>query len=140
MNPTAGAIGVHDAGGMADYGAEMSLKNALAKSKDAYAQWEIETCATAILLSKKGVRVVDESRRTMEALPPARYVRTSYWAKWACGTAQLSLNAKLFTQAELDAALGATSDDPSALESAQPATPQFCVGGAVRIRAEATVV
>ena len=138
MNPTSGVIGVHDAGGMTDYGAELSLENGLAKSKTAYAQWEIETCATAILLSKRGVRVVDESRRTMEALPPARYLRTSYWAKWACGTAQLSLNAKLFTQAELDTALG--SEGPSALAAAQPATRQFCVGAAVRVRAEADQV
>ena len=89
MNTTAGRLGVHDAGGALDFGATDSLEGALERSKEAFAQWEIEVCALAVLLSKKGFRVVDESRRTMELLPPARYGTLSYWAKWACATAQL---------------------------------------------------
>ena len=60
-NFAAGALGVHDAGGATDFGATLSLEGALERSKEAFAQWEIEVCALAIILSKKGYRVVDES-------------------------------------------------------------------------------
>ena len=79
MNATAGTLGVHDAGGATDFGARLSLEGALEKSREAFAQWEIEVCSLAIIMSKKGFRVVDESRRTMELLPPARYGTLSYW-------------------------------------------------------------
>ena len=101
MNANAGTLGVHDAGGATDFGAGLSLEGALDKAKQALLR-EIEVCAIAVLMSKKGLRVVDESRRHLELLPPARYGTISYWAKWACGTAQLSMAADIFTQAELD--------------------------------------
>ena len=97
MNASAGTLGVHDAGGSLNFGGRNSLAGALERSKEAFAQWEIEVCSLAVIMSKKGYRVVDESRRTLELLPPERYGALSYWAKWAYGTAQLSLGAKLFT-------------------------------------------
>ena len=42
MNATVGTLGIHDAGGALDFGATNSLEGALAKSKEAFAQWEIE--------------------------------------------------------------------------------------------------
>ena len=130
MNADAGCLGVHDAGGSLDFGARDSLAGALERSMDAFAQWEIEVCSLAVLMSKKGFRVVDESRRTLELLPPERYGALSYWAKWACGSAQLALASKIFTQAELDEVLGGATDDE------RPNAPRFCGGEAVRVRSE----
>ena len=137
MNASAGNLGVHDAGGSLDFGARDSLAGALERSKEAFAQWEIEVCSLAVIMTKKGYRVVDESRRTLELLPPERYGTLSYWAKWACGTAQLALAANLFTQSELDEALGsAAATDDSALGAVRPDAPRFCGGETVRVRSE----
>ena len=135
MNANAGTLGVHDAGGATDFGSGLSLEGALDKAKQALLHWEIEVCAIAVLMSKKGLRVVDESRRHLELLPPARYGTISYWAKWACGTAQLSMAADIFTQAELDEELGGGELGP-----VQPDVRRFCVGASVRVRAEADCV
>ena len=55
---------------------------------------------------EEGIPRRRQSRRTMELLPPAMYGTLSYWAKWACASAAMALQNKLFTQAELDEALG----------------------------------
>ncbi|UPR03198.1 nitrile hydratase [Chloropicon primus] len=142
MNATAGSLGVHDAGGATDFGAGLSLEGARDKAKEALLQWEIEVCAVAVLMSKKGLRVVDESRRHLELLPPDRYGTISYWAKWACGTAQLSMAAKIFTQAELDVELGGSEGamNETSLGLVQPESRRFSVGAHVRVRSEADSV
>lgn len=93
---------------------------------EAFLQWEIEACAVAKLLGRKGIHVVDESRRAIETLPARMYARLRYYEKWACGSAMLCLEKGVFTEAELEAELGSDEVEP----------PSFVEGATVRVKKE----
>lgn len=103
QSSSAGIVGIQDLGGV------KLLDEILPPStrEEPFQQWELEVCAVAVLLGKVGLKIVDEHRRTIETLPGASYARLRYYEKWCCASAVLCLEKGLFTEAELEAELGA---------------------------------
>jgi nitrile hydratase beta subunit len=83
--------GIHDMGGMQDMGPIRVEKD----EPVFHAPWEGRAFALFM--------VVDETNRfVLELIPPAEYLRMSYYERWLTGTADAVRNAGLVTSAELE--------------------------------------
>jgi nitrile hydratase len=139
--------GVHDMGGLQDMGPVQEEKNepvfhhpwegrvfAIARSMSAWRKWNIDTL-----------------RFQRELIPPADYLRMSYYEIWLTGLLDLSVKSGLVTSAEIETGKPAagstkltpalTADKvPSLVAHGTPASrnvqvaPQFQVGQRVRAR------
>jgi nitrile hydratase subunit beta len=67
------------------------------------ADWEILADALNIALGARGIRTTDESRRAIEDLPPAEYLESSYYERWAKSVETLLVEKGILTRAEIDA-------------------------------------
>jgi hypothetical protein len=68
----------------------------------ALADWEVMADALSMALGRKRIRTVDESRRTMEDLPPDEYLKLSYYERWIRGIEQSLVERKLLSKEEID--------------------------------------
>jgi nitrile hydratase beta subunit len=139
--------GVHDMGGMQGFGPIRPEKN----EPVFHARWEGRIYALNRALARLGKWNLDASRHSKEVIPPADYLRMSYYEKWLTTATELSIASGLITRAEVlrgkpakgssKATPPLTADKVPLLEgrgaSARrnvPATPHFVTGQRVRAR------
>jgi nitrile hydratase subunit beta len=90
--------GVHDMGGLQDMGPIQHESD----EPVFHAPWEGRTYALNRALRAWGKWSLDASRHEIELLPPADYLRMSYYEKWLETNASLAVKHGLITQAELE--------------------------------------
>jgi nitrile hydratase len=90
--------GVHDMGGMHGMGPIQAEKN----EPVFHARWEGRVYALNRATGAWGKWNLDASRHSREVIPPAEYLRMSYYEKWLAGMIGLLVQSGLVTQAELD--------------------------------------
>jgi len=90
--------GVHDMGGMQDFGPVKAERNEPAF----HAPWEGRVFAINQAAGAWRRWSVDEWRHQMELLPPAEYLRMTYYEKWLAGISQLLVRHELVSGAELE--------------------------------------
>jgi nitrile hydratase len=137
--------GVHDMGGMHGMGPVEHEKN----EPVFHAPWEARVFALNRALGAWGKWNLDASRHSRELIPPAEYLRMTYYEKWLAGFTALAVEHGLVTRAELETGIPAspkttpplTADGVSRLVSrGAPAkrnvtiAPRFKAGQRVRAR------
>jgi nitrile hydratase beta subunit len=90
--------GVHDMGGMQDFGPVITERNESAFHEP----WEGRVFAINQAAGAWRKWSLDAWRHQMELLPPADYLRMSYYEKWAAAVRQLLEKSGLVTRAELE--------------------------------------
>ena len=140
--------GVHDMGGMHGMGPVVHEKN----EPVFHEPWEGRLYAiTRVVRAAGGRQNLDNSRHQLELLPPADYLRMSYYERWAARLFKQVVERGVVTREELEsgkAAAGSTKVTPAVTadmvpalvtrrDSARrdvPARPRFKVGQRVRAR------
>jgi nitrile hydratase beta subunit len=145
--------GVHDLGGMQDFGPVVREEN----EPVFHEPWEAAVVAITRASRRAGITNIDESRHGIERLEPARYLESSYYERWLEREIMLLLEKGIITEDELDSRtsfFAARPDAPAAaavkgpVPEMQPAgedpgdpykreataTPRFTPGDAVLTR------
>ncbi len=139
--------GVHDMGGMQGFGSIRPEKN----EPVFHARWEGRIYALNRALGPLGKWNLDASRHSKEVIPPADYLRMSYYEKWLTTATELSIARGLITRAEVlrgKPAKGSSKATPpltaekvplleargASARRNVPATPHFVTGQRVRAR------
>ncbi len=101
--------GVHDMGGMQGFGPVV-----IEQDEPLYhADWERRVVGMRRALGPYRIYNVDESRKEIERMPPARYLSASYYERWLYSM-EANLVAKgVLTRAEIDARVASLERDPS---------------------------
>ena len=88
-------VGPHDVGG----------RDAPAVERDEHehALWERRVDAMMMLLSQRGLLVVDELRRNVEALGPGAYESMGYYERWIAALTNAMVERGVVTSAEFGA-------------------------------------
>jgi nitrile hydratase beta subunit len=90
--------GVHDMGGMHGMGP-------IEYERDEpvfHARWEARALALMLAMGAWRKWNIDASRHSRELIPPADYLRMSYYEKWIEGLVELSIKAGLIARAEIE--------------------------------------
>ena len=106
--------GVHDMGGMHGMGPIEVEKN----EPVFHARWEARVFALNRAVGAWGKWNIDASRHVKELIPPAEYLRISYYEKFLIGMTELLVNSGLVTRAEIESgrpARGSKAMTPPAL-------------------------
>ena len=90
--------GVHDMGGMQDMGAVQRERN----EPVFHQRWEGRVWGMMWLGSAWGKWNLDAMRHAIERIPPADYLRMSYYEKWLAALVDLVTGRGLVTRAELE--------------------------------------
>ena len=90
--------GVHDMGGMQGFGPVKTEPN----EPVFHARWESRVLALRRALGAWRRWNHDAGRDSSETLPPADYLRMSYYEKWFASATKLALQAGLITERELE--------------------------------------
>src|SRR5262245_54704601 len=139
--------GVHDMGGMHGMGAIQPEKN----EPVFHARWEGRVFALNRAMGVWGKWNIDASRHQRELIPPAQYLRMSYYEKFLVSVTELMIKTGLVTRKEIEtgrpdsgstkATPPLTADKvPQMVAAGTPAsrntasTPRFRVGQRVRAR------
>lgn len=91
--------GIHDLGGMENIG----VIEREADEPVFHEDWERRIVATTLAIMGAGYFKVDEIRRAAEWMPPADYLRASYYERWLFGLNALLLEKDVLTREEIDA-------------------------------------
>lgn len=139
--------GVHDMGGMQGFGPVKPE----ADEPVFHGRWEARVLAMRRAMGAWRRWNIDAGRYSIETLPPADYLRMTYYEKWFASTIKLALKAGLISQRELETGKRDPSvpvaTPPLKPESVMPAiragsptqrsintTPRFANGATVRAR------
>jgi len=95
--------GIHDMGGMHGMGPVQYEKNEPVFHTD----WESRVFAMYIALSAWRKWNIDAARHSREVIPPAEYLRMSYYEKWFAGQVDLLVKSGLVTAAEIESGVPA---------------------------------
>ncbi len=106
--------GIHDMGGMQDMGPIQYEKG----EPVFHAQWESRVFAMFIAAGAWRKWNLDAFRHTREVLPPADYLRVSYYEQWFSGLLELLVRRGLVTAAEIESGVPA----PGAARATPPLT------------------
>jgi nitrile hydratase beta subunit len=90
--------GVHDMGGMHGMGPVAPEPN----EPVFHERWEARTLALNLATAALGKWSIDAGRHSRERIPPAEYLRMSYYEKWLVGLITLLEETGLVSRAELD--------------------------------------
>jgi len=90
--------GVHDMGGMQDMGPIQADKNEPVFRE----RWEARIFAMNRAMGAWRKWNLDASRHERELIPPAEYLRMSYYEKWLSGLVELLAKSGLVTRAEIE--------------------------------------
>ena len=90
--------GVHDMGGMQGMGPIQYEKN----EPVFHELWESRAFALQLATANWRKWSIDASRHQRELIPPAEYLRMSYYEKWIAGLGELLVKSGLVTAAELE--------------------------------------
>ena len=96
--------GVHDMGGMHGMGPIQEEKN----EPVFHHAWEERIFALNRAMGAWGKWNLDASRHSRELIPPAEYLRMSYYEKWVAGLVDLIVNSELATRAEIESGVPAS--------------------------------
>ena len=107
--------GVHDMGGMQDMGPIQYEKN----EPVFHGRWESRTFALSLAMGAWGKWTLDASRHQLELIPPAEYLRMSYYEKWLSGLLEKLVKSGLVTRAEVESGRPA----PGSPKAVPPYTP-----------------
>jgi nitrile hydratase subunit beta len=88
--------GIHDMGGMQDMGPIRPERD----EPVFHAAWEGR--AFALVMAVDGDWPAGASRYQKELIPPADYLRMSYYEKWATGLTELLIKSRMVTRAEIE--------------------------------------
>ena len=108
--------GVHDMGGMHGMG-PIAPEPA---EPVFHERWEARVFALNRAVGVLGKWNIDAGRHSRERIPPADYLRMSYYEKWLAGLIMLLKESGLVTDAELESGQPA----PGTAKTAQPLTPE----------------
>ncbi len=112
--------GVHDMGGMQDMGSVQEEKN----EPVFHHPWEGRVFAITRSMSAWGKWNIDALRYQRELIPPAEYLRMSYYEIWLAGLLELSIKRGLVTRAEVESgvpAAGSPKQTPALTAGKVPA-------------------
>ena len=104
--------GVHDMGGMQDFGPVVAEPDEPAF----HASWEGRAFAINQAVGAWRKWTVDAWRHKIEVLPPADYLRMSYYERWLAAVSALLVDSGLATRAELENGRAA----PDSIQSIPP--------------------
>jgi nitrile hydratase beta subunit len=102
--------GVHDLGGMQDFGPVVREAN----EPVFHEPWEAVVVAMSRASRRVGLTNIDESRHGIERLDPVRYLESSYYERWLEREIMLLLEKGIITQDELDSRANFFSGNPDA--------------------------
>jgi nitrile hydratase beta subunit len=126
--------GVHDMGGMEGFGPIAPE----AGEPVFHERWEARALALTLAAGAWGRWTLDKSRHTRERIPPADYLRMSYYEKWIAGLAASLVESGLVTHKEIEEGHAA----PGTAKSTPPLTADRVEGsfshGGPTLRAIAT--
>ena len=138
--------GVHDMGGMQGFG----RVEPEAGEPVFHAPWEGRVLAMHRVMGHAGLWTIDINRAAREAMPPALYLATSYYEKWAISLEDLCARYGLIGEDELAAGRALTPARPvkrvlsaadasnvlsrKSFERKAPAPPRFKAGDLVRTK------
>jgi nitrile hydratase subunit beta len=89
--------GVHDMGGMDGFGPVARERN----EPIFHADWERRIYALVSLAMRAAQTNVDEFRHTIERIPPARYLASSYYERWLTAAEAILVERGIVTREEL---------------------------------------
>jgi len=104
--------GVHDMGGMHGMGPVVEEKN----EPVFHHEWEGRIFAMNLAMGGWRKWNLDAHRHSRELIPPAEYLRMSYYEKWVAGLVELMVQSELTTHAEIESgvpAAGSTKAVPA---------------------------
>jgi len=131
--------GVHDLGGMDGFGPVVREQD----EPVFHSEWERRMFALALSTMASRCFNVDEFRRTIERMPPVRYLSTSYYERWLYAVEALLAEKGVITRDELESEMRGPVERGAQLATAraEPATrmservpgqgsrkPRFCIG------------
>ena len=118
--------GVHDMGGMHGMGPIQYEKN----EPVFHELWESRAFALQLAMAFWGKWSIDASRHQRELIPPAEYLRMSYYKKWIAGLVELLVKSDLVTPAEIESGAPAPNS-PKAIPAlaADKVPPLMAQGG-----------
>lgn len=118
--------GVHDMGGMHGMGPIQYEKN----EPVFHELWESRAFALELAVGSWGKSPIDASRHQRELIPPAEYLRMSYYEKWLAGLVERLVKSGLVTAAELESG-GPAPSSPKAIPplTADKVPPLIAQGG-----------
>jgi nitrile hydratase len=90
--------GVHDMGGMHGMGPIVEEKN----EPVFHHEWEGRIFAMNLAMGAWRKWNLDASRHSKELIPPAEYLRMSYYERWVAGLVELIVQSGLMTRAEIE--------------------------------------
>jgi nitrile hydratase beta subunit len=129
--------GIHDMGGMEGFGPVISEQDEPVFHED----WEKSVFTMVNRILALTGRNVDEMRHSIERIPPARYLASSYYERWMQAAETLLIERGLVTREELAslpqperaaAPMLAVAPDERAARSAQPRA-KFKAGDHIRV-------
>src|SRR5215468_8451328 len=130
--------GVHDMGGMQDMGPIRHEAN----EPTFHERWEGRVYALSrVLRTRGGLWSLDANRHSIEVLPPAEYLRMSYYERWLASILTTAIAAGDVTQAELETGTPAPGSARKAVLLAPEAVPAMVDRrlGAARRRGRSTI-
>jgi nitrile hydratase beta subunit len=138
--------GIHDLGGMHGFGPIEREEN----EPRFHAAWEARVWAMVQLIRGQGYYTIDASRYGIEQMPPADYLRASYYERWLASLEYNLIREGLLAGDEVEARIEAIRDQPDLQPvlnpsvspppprkrpaSPPPQVPRFAVGDAVMTR------
>lgn len=102
--------GVHDLGGMQDFGRVEREDN----EPVFHADWERRVYAISRAMRAAGLSNIDEGRHAIERMDPAEYLASSYYARWLTGRTQLLVEKGVIDESELEKRTGFFEEHPDA--------------------------
>ena len=100
--------GVHDMGGMHGMGPIQPEDN----EPVFHAHWEARAFAIVRAMNAWGKWNIDASRHQRELIPPAEYLRMSYYEKWFAGLLELMVKTDLVTREEIATGRASSATPP----------------------------
>jgi nitrile hydratase len=128
-----GVDGVHDLGGMQDFGPVLAD---LAEPVF-HASWEARVFGTGAIVTLQGLASTNTFRHAIERMDPAHYLGSSYYEHWLTAFATLLVEQGVLTREELEARTGGSfplsrpSQAPSWTGATAGARSRFAVGDRV---------
>jgi nitrile hydratase subunit beta len=101
--------GIHDMGGMHGFGPVVRERD----EPVFHADWERRMFALALAVMGSRSFNIDEYRRTIERMPPARYLAASYYERWLYALENLLIEKGVVAGAEIEVVVAALRAHPS---------------------------
>ena len=122
--------GIHDMGGMQDMGPVQHEKN----EPVFHERWEGRALALNLAAAVTRKWNIDAGRYQIELIPPADYLRMSYYEKWFVRLAEILVKTGLVTRAELESGKPAAASSKATPPLLADRVPKLLANGALASR------